>query len=82
MVVGDLGMRVRERIQRYGKERIFSVSSGGGKGVRKFRSLLLISMNYINTYERTWWLPNLDIKEPPTLTNYQPRNSRSAVGLS
>ena len=36
MMVGDLGMRVRERIQRYGKERIFSASSGGGKGVRKF----------------------------------------------
>ena len=39
-MVGDLGMRVRERIQRYGKERIFSASGGGGKGVRKLAGRL------------------------------------------
>ena len=44
MMVGDLGMRVREGIQRYGKERIFSTSGGGGKGMRKF-PFKLISAN-------------------------------------
>ena len=48
MMVGDLGMRVRERIQRYGKEIIFSASGGGGKGVRKF----VLSWGYPRVYPR------------------------------
>ena len=39
------------------------------------RSLLLISMNYINTYKRTWQLPNFGIRAPLMRNDSRPWNS-------